>query len=501
MRYTALALAILLMMTFAPISTTTTNSAEVSLTYTPMSLSDEALLEGVPYVWQEINGFCAWAATSMALQYAGVDADLHDLFALTTIGFSHAYIHYNDSILVYPGAIYNQVGPVDFVADLYGVNYTIFYADYMTAADQYKQVWESQGINVGLLGGETDAFNLMRSTIDAGYPLLVSVDPSWLPAVDYDYLRETGSTGGGHGVLIVGYNDTSGSAIIVDPGVGVFGDLFGYPDDGRGNYTEILYTALNNAWSNRFYISNVFKPEGTPATDFADQLGIMVRDKLLGVGTTYAPSSSSAYLWSFGEVGFRQMSEDFTPEGLLDYFSIFPTSSFESPEAEKLFKAAVLIFMGLGIETTITLQYLSYRTAIERLPEFIPDRDLSAFSAAAQAALPHMDALSSNSTLINPGNLSYIEGTLSTTFYDISRSYNTTGDLESTLTEYATELGVISQHLLGIADSWLAAGNALADIWSNNILIIYGPWLAVGVFAAGVIIVTAFLKIRKTPSQ
>ena len=195
------------------------------------------------------------------------------------------------------------------------------------------------------------------------------------------------------------------------------------------------------------------------------------------------------------------MSEDFTPEGLLDYFSIFPSSSFDSPEDEKLFKAAVLLFMGLGLETTITLQYLSYRTAIERLPEFIPDQDLSAFSAAAQVALPHMDELSSNSTLIYPGNLSYIEGTLSTTFYDISRNYNETGDLESTLTEYATELGVISEHFLGIADSWLAAGNALAEIWSNDVMVIYGPCLAVGALAAGVIIVTALLKIRKTPSQ
>ena len=43
--------------------------------------ADEVLLPAQDYVWQEINGFCAWAATTMAMQYAGVDLTLYDVLS------------------------------------------------------------------------------------------------------------------------------------------------------------------------------------------------------------------------------------------------------------------------------------------------------------------------------------------------------------------------------------------------------------------------------------
>ncbi|MHA2084727.1 MAG: hypothetical protein ACXABD_13300, partial [Candidatus Thorarchaeota archaeon] len=64
--------------------------------------SNVELLSDVPYVWQEINGFCAWAAVSMALQYIDVDLNLHDVFAASTIGFSFVNIRFNDTLLVFP---------------------------------------------------------------------------------------------------------------------------------------------------------------------------------------------------------------------------------------------------------------------------------------------------------------------------------------------------------------------------------------------------------------
>jgi hypothetical protein len=500
MRYLALALTLIFIMTFSPMVTTEHNP-DVVASHTSFSLADDGLVEGVPYVWQEINGFCAWAATSIAFQAAGVDADLHDIFALSTIGFSFAYIRFNDTLLLAPGAVYDQVLPVDFAADLYGVNYTQYFDQDISGASQIEQVYTQLGVNTGFLNGEQGALELMRETIDSGYPLLISVDPIWLPAEDYDYLREIGASGGGHGVLIVGYNDTSSSVKIIDPGVGAFGNNFGYPADGRGNYTEVLYTSLLNAWSARSYISSTFIPQGSPVADFSDQLGMMIRDKLLGVGTTYSPASSNAYLWSFGEAGFRDMSEHFTSSGLLEYFSVYASSAFDTPEEEKHFKSALLLLIGLGVESTITLQYLSYRTAIERVPELMPDRDMQSFHDAAELALPHMDALSSNTSLVFPGNLSKIDGLVSTTFYDISQEYNSTGDLEGTLNDYATELGVISNHLLGIADSWAAAGNALAVYWPNNPFLVYAPVLIIFGAAAAVTIVVIVMKIRKTPSQ
>ncbi|MDF1540489.1 MAG: C39 family peptidase [Candidatus Thorarchaeota archaeon] len=499
MRYATIVFILMLTFAYVPFSA----QGPAALTTEPTTVyvnSSEGLLQDVPYVWQEINGYCAWAATSMAMKYAGADVDLHDVFAASTIGFSYAYIHYNDTILTYPGVMYTQAEPTDFIADLYGINYTIYLGSSLSGVEQIQQVWESEGISVGLLDGEVDAFNLMRTTIDLGYPLLISVDPSWLPAVDYDFLRAEGLTGGGHGVLIVGYDDAQGTATLMDPGVGSFGDLYGYPEDGRGNYTDITYTALNEAWSSRYYISNTFFPGGGPVADFSDRMGMMIRDKLLGVGTIYSPDSSSAFLWNYGEAGFRRMSEDFSPSGLASYLHIFD-GIYSDSARERLFKAAVLLFMGLGIETSITLQGYSFRAGVSKLPDILPDVDLGEFVSAASDATPHFDALSNNNTLIHPGNISVIEGLISTTLFEISQQYNSTGNLDAAIDAFSTDLESISSHLLGIADSWLAAGNALANIWPNNMLIVYGPWIAIGGIVVGITIVALFTQIRKTKSQ
>ncbi len=462
----------------------------------PVSASSDAvLLDGVPYVWQEINGFCAWAAESVVLQYLGFDLTLHDLFAVSTIGFSWAYIKYQDTMLMYPGAIYQQVEPTKFVADLYGLNLTFYFDSEMAGIEEAQKLWEGQGINIGLLDGETQAFDLMRETLDKGIPLILSVDPSWLPSDDYDFLREQGISGGGHGIVVVGYNDTNGIVTIIDPGVGSFGSNFGYPYDGRGNYTEMTYTALNNAWKARSYITTVFEPIGEPVEDVDSVLGPMVRDKLLGVGTTYNPYSSAAFIWKYGEAGFRQMSSDMSVQGLNGYLS-----QFQDRDDAESFIASLLVFIGLGLESQITLQYLSYRTAIESLPKFITQHDLSEFVVKGSDALQHFEALASNKSLIDPVNFTEHDSFPFNTFYNISSAYNDTKNLEASLQLYSDELDQIAEHLLGIADSWKAAGEVLAEIWPNDPFILYGPYLLIGGFGIGVVALYVIFRIKKKSS-
>jgi hypothetical protein len=458
--------------------------------------NSEGIVENVPYVWQEINGLCAWAATSAAVQAAGVDLDLHDVLAATSVGFSFAYVRYNDTWLIYPGAIYMQAEPTQFLADLYGLNLTMYFDTSTPSADQLVEVWEGRGIHTELLDGQNDALALMRSTIDEGYPLLVSVNPVWLPAADYDYLRDLGASGGGHGILIVGYNDTDSSATIIDPGVGSFGDNFGYPEDGRGNYTKITYTNLIQAWSDRYFISELLKSGGTPTENPSKFLGEYIRDKLLGTAAAYYADPSTAVLWKFGEAAFRGLSEDFTVDGLSEYFDIFT-----GMDGEQEFKAQLLTFLGLGLETQVSLQYLAYRTSLEALPGLMPDIDLTKFLTAGREALPHFEAIADNSTLVYPNNLTAQEGPVASLFIGMANEYNSTGDWESVLTAHQSELDEISNHLLGIADAWLAAGNALAEIWPNNPLVIFGPYLILAAFAAGALVVVVVVIIRRKPSQ
>ena len=459
-------------------------------------ISSEGLLPPEPYVWQEINGFCAWAATAIAMEYAGVYLSLYDVFAASTIGFSFAYFNVNDTILMLPGALYTQAEPTDYLAELYGVDYTLYIDSGIPNLDQNLQVWESEGLTVNTLDGESDAFDLMRNTIDSGYPLLISVDPSWLPAPDYDILREEGLSGGGHGIVLVGYNDTARTVTYIDPGVGSFGDNYGYPVDGRGNYSIITYTALNAAWENRYYISNTFIPSGEtpPAPD--DSLGPLIRDKLLGVGTIYSPNSANAYLGNFGEKAFRAMSTDMTADGLKSFLSVF-----DGIDNEIQFKASAILFIGLGLEAQTTLQYLSYRTALQALPSIMIETDLTDFVAAGEQALPYFEEIVDNSTLINPTNLTRATGFVATTFKAIADSYNASGDIDAAFSPYTDELNDISAALLGIADAWKAAGDELAKIWPNDFISQYGTIIAFGIGGVAAIVVIFFWWSSKKPSQ
>lgn len=463
---------------------------------TTFQVADEALIPEVEYVWQEINGFCAWAATAMAMQAAGADVDLYDVFAASSIGFSFAYFNMNDTRLLFPGAIYSQVEPAQFLAELYGLNYSLYLGSTVPNLEQLVQVYQTQGIRVGVLDGQPAAFDFMRATIDSGYPLLISVDPTWLPSEDYAILREQGLTGGGHGVLIVGYNDTRNAATIIDPGVGSFGDAFGYPEDGRGNYTEIQYTQLINAWSNRYFIANLYKPGTYQVPSYEGALGQMLRDKLLGVGTTYSPNSVNAYVGKFGYAAFHAMSKDFAVEGLKEYIRIF-----DGVADERNFKASLILFIGLGLEAQVTLQYLSYRTALSALPSLLYDVNLTHFLTAGEEALPHFDALDDNSTLVFPGNISAATGFVASTFRTIANLYNSTGDLDGSFSAFSSSVAQISLHLQGIGDSWKAAGEILRSIWPYFGL---GPYLPVLAFAGGGVAVLAVITlwwVRKRPSQ
>lgn len=459
-------------------------------------VSGDAILPPKSYIWQEINGFCAWAAIAMAMQYAGIDVSLYDVFAASSIGFSFAYFHINDTILMFPGAIYSQLEPTDFIANLYGINYTLYVSSDIPYIDENIQIWESEGISVGVLDNEDAAFNLMRETIDSGYPLLISVDPTFLPASDYDILREEGISGGGHGILLVGYNDTLQSATILDPGVGSFGDDYGYPEDGRGNYTVISYYDLRRAWSPRYYIANTFIPGKTPLANPNAQLGQLIRDKLLGQGSIYSPYSANAYIGQFGQAGFRALSSDMTAEGLKTYLSIF-----DGIDDEVEFKASVIMFIGLALEAQVTLQYLSYRTALDALPEIMNETDLTDFTTAGERALSFFEELADNSSLINPTNLTRATGFVASTFRAIADSYNTSGDIDAAFAPYESALDDISEALLGIADSWRDAGNELAKYWPNDFLSQYGIYLAFGVGGVVILLVYFFWWNKKRPSR
>ena len=479
-----------------PILTQNSSSIYVSSDGSDYSLSNEGLIQDVPYVWQEINGFCSWAAASIMFQSAGIPADMYTLFAASTVGFSFASVRYNASLLALPGVYYRQDLNTFIAAQVFGLNLTYYFDSNSQGAGSNLAVLQGEGMSVSLLDGEAGAMNLMRTTINRGHPLMISVDPIWLPAHDYDYLRSINASGGGHGVVIVGYDDSLLQATIMDPGVGSFGEDYGYPEDGRGNYTTISYWDLRQAWSARDYISITIEQSGAELAP-ESYLGPIIRDRLLGNTYSYRAIGQEALLAKFGQASFRDLSNFFTETAIKDFLSIF-----DGINSERNFKTLLLLQIGVGLEAAFTLQYLSYRTALGAMPALFPDLDLTDFYNAANLALPHFDSISSNVSLIYPStNFSIYSGFISSTFVDMANEYNSTGDIDQALNNKNGELLSISNHLIAIADSWQAAGNSLTIYWPNDFLSAYGAILIPAAVGIAAVIITIIYWVKRKPSQ
>ncbi|MFW9845138.1 MAG: C39 family peptidase [Candidatus Thorarchaeota archaeon] len=436
-----------------------TNAAALDSTYSvnssQLSADGYGHVSDVPYQWQEINGFCHWSAISMALRHAGAPLDLHSLFAASGIAFSAGYIRYEDLAVLIPGAGLRQMEPLPTIAELYGLDIDIYMDDDIGIGTTYGPAMAAWGLNYTDIDGWTDVLNLMRTTIDDGYPLAIWADPYYLPPPDYDIARTMGwrsqDTGSGHSILCVGYNDTAGEVEIMDPGVGALGENFGFPYDGRWSYT-VSYSQLDNAMKYMSYGAVVVKPGSGPIDDFTTEFASYICDRLRGERSSYGEGLEDVFFANFGADAYRGLSYDLTKESIISYLDDV------SPNKEDRFYT--LILTGLQLEMSFTLQYLSYREGLKAMPSILSELDLEAFSESANQALPHLAAFSENASLIDPYYA--VNGTILTeTFTNAALLYNDTDDLDGALDYYAQEFEDIGEHLLAIADSWSAAADAL----------------------------------------
>ena len=257
----------------------------------------------VPYVWQEINGFCMWAAVSMALQHAGVPLGLHELFVASGIGFSASYLRYEENMLFVPGAFYNQLDPLETLAKLYGLNTSI----YMDSSTGLGMAFLELGVNLTSLSTWDEALNFLKQTIASGHTLVLWTDPYYLPHTDYDIVREIGLTSAisssGHAILAVGYNDTDETVQVMDPGIGSFGEGFGYPAEGSWYY-NINQSSLRNAWSSMAYGALLIRLGTGKASDFTHQPATLIIERMRGDRKSYAPKEEGLFFWNFGSDAF-----------------------------------------------------------------------------------------------------------------------------------------------------------------------------------------------------
>jgi hypothetical protein len=180
---------------------------------------------------------------------------------------------------------------------------------------------------------------------------------------------------------------------------------------------------------------------------------------LEGERTSYAAGQEDLFFVTFGADAFRAMSLDMNPEGL----SLL-LDNFETHEN----RVAALATVGISTETSITLQYLAYRQALERLPSLLPDWDLQDVIVRGSEALSHFEALSDNTTLISFDLSNYSGTVLWDTFIGLASDYDSSHDLTTAVTSYTENLTIIASHLAAIADSWDALAQALRAALSGN---------------------------------
>ena len=421
-------------------------------------IPDAVYISDVPYVWQEVNGYCMSAAISMVIQTMGMDLGFHDLFVAMGTGFSAMYIGIEQTRILYPGVMIQQPAYFDFFGDLYGLEMTQYIDSREPFGSQGAYNFERYDADYIDLRNSTVStpFDIIRETIASGVPLAVAVDPYYLPPNDYDDIRRYSApleeNGVAHAITIVGYNDTSQVIYIQDPGVGLWGDDWGYPEDGRWNYT-MSYVDFDRTWQSAGYFALKIMPGTGPSADFEERLGEYLIERLRGDRSQYFEGIENFFFISPGKSAFSGLGLDLTVDCIADYARYF----------QEVDKDEVLLSLGHISEMFLTMQYHGYRNALDSIQDILPGVELTEFIDAADDAFPYFEVLTSNESITTLVGAKFRDTLLFSTFEDIAVDFQTSGDLEGSISNHQDGLDEIRSHLFAIADAWGAAADALEE--------------------------------------
>ncbi|MHA3964751.1 MAG: C39 family peptidase, partial [Candidatus Thorarchaeota archaeon SMTZ1-45] len=395
----------------------------------------------------------------------------------------------DETMTFFPGVMVRQISWFEFFMDLYGLEMQF----YLDSSTDYG--WNAMQMLAPLNYEITDYAqsglitpqNVVRESIDNGYPLAISVDTYYLPVEDWDIIRDYVGPmqpgGAGHAIVIVGYNDTAQRVQVYDPGVGLLGENYGYPDDGRWNYS-MTYSQLDDAWRSAGYVTFRVSNGTGPRDDFEEKLALYITQRLLGNRTSYFEGSENFFYLGTGANAFRGMGLDMTLEAIRDY--CFNYLEVDKPTAIRV--------LGHNLEVMMTMQYLAFRSSLDSLSDLLPSKNLEPFLEAASEALPHMEALSHNASITSGIDIIARDTLLYNTFFGIASSFEISHDLDYSINEFSNELEEIATHLSAIADAWEIAGHTLSQelnesgsILNDNIVIVIGG--GVTILIIGVILV------------
>lgn len=178
-----------------------------------LEVPDKHIIESVPYVGQETNLYCAYACYTMLLNnFNEINTTLQDIIFYSGIGYSMIYPSYFQQRMPLLGTLASQSeGDIEFLTSLFGVILQSWYPkNESMSVDQYWQEYWKRA----------------KENISNNVPILTSVDPfklsSFRKLIDYPNFPWNYMPASGHGIVLVGYNQSNQTVCYHDPASALF---------------------------------------------------------------------------------------------------------------------------------------------------------------------------------------------------------------------------------------------------------------------------------------
>ncbi len=216
-------------------------------------LPESHFIEGVPYVGQT-GPYCYYASCTMIYKYYGINTNESEVLFTTGAGHSLAYpctgpdAMKNSAWTRYPVAGYALSQESDFICSLYNLSFHEWKPDSNKLSE--TKIWDQYWLMVK----ENISNNVPVITCPAPTGLISSIrvikNSINIPDKLLDFIL-TLFSGGGHAIVVVGYNETNQSVCFNDPASA----LVGHPEYG----THAWMSLKNFSKLMKFYSIRTFK--------------------------------------------------------------------------------------------------------------------------------------------------------------------------------------------------------------------------------------------------
>ncbi len=271
---------------------------------------DKTVLEEVPYVWQRTDGFCAYATLTSIFQYYDRNMTFEESLAVSGASWGCCRIRSGNNWRFISGTTLAQTRDYDHAADSYGLKMGMYYSDMLMpegSAQEMENTAEKIGIETHVTDTWSESKSALKSNLQNGTPVLLSIDPAYLPHSDYEGLQAGTS---GHGIVAIGYS--SEGVKVMDPAIGVIGGGYGRPTREEATYW-VGYEDFREGWENRYYLANTFKPSGDKK-NIEKRVIQRAKNKMDPSGDLTGVYPSQLAPYSLGYEAYKDLGDDFQPE-------------------------------------------------------------------------------------------------------------------------------------------------------------------------------------------